>query len=1001
MKRTSRESAGHQKQIGARMSKFAWLVLAIPTLAFVAVFQNCSKVEFQTAYPEKTSVPGEKESQFAELTAGDAKAFPPLKLLFVVDNSGTMAVNQINLASAFGKMFEGTNATNLAPFDSTALVINTAQRSIASTDALFSRVPNQGPATLSMSSLADLRALRGGSISEGKLAGDLAGYAAESVTVDGLKTVSYLPAPVLGLDGTVAEVGVRKLSGAPVTEFSKAFSDRIRILDPERSAIDPSTRAGVLDAIVDQESGLCSVARVLKNNAGLVNKGDLAAFVIVSDENDSDPAGRNCIDKYVDYRGTEDLIDGKCEQPRTTLSYFKAVANPDGAKCKVDYNTGVNFKYDYNYAQTKVSYVKPKYKYDQARTSVTYKVASYTQDVEKTDVSYYTKNPSYKVPQTNVTYATKVETCDMRDGLKVNCKITYPTASKIVDGSLNASTCAAIAQGKLPAGALTNDPARPLVCVATNARVVVGACTTELECNQNYSAALKTSLAGKTTSAACGTFVAGKLPAGAVYADAGKTPTCVDASSTSAKTAGRCPTGAKNCVETLSADTTKDFDGIASGSTCEAFAKTALMTVTGVVYGSAVSTDNPRCGAAIAVSRETESACPSPLPADRANCQMINGTVKKETILAGIQTPEQTCEAFIGTKITDRSKNSNDVPVCVNATETRSLSGTQSYAKETLVNYAPMNGDLCSGELKGLIKAKNSLPDASVCKVTGIAGSSETVSNKTCAVAQVAEICSNSNGTKRACAGSDIAPGVKFETTVTNSTIDEVVTCNMNCADTKLCKDKAGTVADNFNSCKTAIASASVAKTFTKELLANKANLCAAGQNVVQTKGPYREQGTVVKYVAGEASEKNEPNALANYIKSRSTELFGSTAPAVSVFVRQPGEATGQNGSTGTAYNSLASLMDGQKRSVTSGADSYATSLQSLSGVIRSKLDRAFSIAGFHEDQKVLKTWHRAAGTQEWIEASEGADWSASGGTVTLSANFDFKFGDQFRFEYK
>ncbi|RYZ64808.1 MAG: hypothetical protein EOP05_21490 [Proteobacteria bacterium] len=170
---------------------------------------------------------------------------------------------------------------------------------------------------------------------------------------------------------------------------------------------------------------------------------------------------------------------------------------------------------------------------------------------------------------------------------------------------------------------------------------------------------------------------------------------------------------------------------------------------------------------------------------------------------------------------------------------------------------------------------------------------------------------------------------------------------------------------------------------------------------MIQTKGPYREQGTVVKYVAGEASEKNETNALANYIKSRSTELFGSTAPAVSVFVRQSGDALGTNGSIGTNYNAFANLMDGQKRSVLSNADSYATSLQSLSGVIKTKLDRAFSIAGFQDDQKVLRTWHRAAGTTEWIEAAEGADWTASGGTVTLSQSFNMKFGDQFRFEYK
>jgi hypothetical protein len=1004
VKRTSREPSG----IPARMRKSAWIVLAIPALALTAVFQNCSKVNFETASPSKASSDFEKESQFAELTAGDAKAFPPLKLVFVVDNSGTMQVNQINLASAFGKMFEGDNASNLAPFDSTAIVINTAQRSVASGDSIFSRLPNQAPESLALMPLSDLKAMRGGNMTDGKLAGDLVGYAAQTSVVNGLTTLSYLPSPVLGLNGTSMEMGVHKLSGGSVSEFARAFSERISVLDPARSMIDPATRRGILDPVVDQESGLCAVARVLKNNSGLINKGDLAAFVIVSDEDDADPRGQNCIDKYEESLGKDEFIDGHCLQPKTEFSYIKEIKDPSKAKCKVDYDTGISFAYNYNNVQTKVVYFKKRYQYSQARTNVSYKTSKYKYDIEKTDVSYWVKNPTYKVAQTKITYAKKVKSCDMRDGIEINCTYSYPTTSKTVDGTYSGSNCSSLAAGNLPSDALLNDPGHPLACEAAAARSVSGNCTgTEpnvLDCQQNFSQ--KTATLDGKFNGACDSFVAKNPPAGAILGDSSRKLVCADATVVSTLVDGRCPaTGKPNCKETLSAFTAPAAkNGIADASTCAAFAKTHFGSVAGIVLDNAAASDLPQCSPASAEIVQKDGSCPSKLGVDQSSCVAINGVNTASKVYPG-SLGSQTCAAFLAAQGTanqpaDRSDRGEALD-CKDASEAKKQEGTENFSSSVLVGYKPNAKDACSQALSDAVKAKYNLPAPTSCIVTGIATSSTTIQDLTCAEASPLKVCADSSGKYRDCRSTDIAAGAKYESTATLQTLNETLTCDTKCSDTKLCKDKTGTVGENYFTCKATALAPQQVTPFTKQLLSKKDSLCEAGQTLVQTKAPYREAGTFPRYVAGEKSEKNEPNALSNYIKERSTDLFGSTVPAVSVFVRQSGDALGQNGAVGTNYNTFANMMDGQKRSVLSNADSYASSLQSLGGVIRSKLERSFSISGVQPDQKVLRAWHRAAGAAEWVEAEEGTDWTASGGTVTVSETFDFKFGDQFRFEYK
>jgi hypothetical protein len=101
----------------------------------------------------------------------------------------------------------------------------------------------------------------------------------------------------------------------------------------------------------------------------------------------------------------------------------------------------------------------------------------------------------------------------------------------------------------------------------------------------------------------------------------------------------------------------------------------------------------------------------------------------------------------------------------------------------------------------------------------------------------------------------------------------------------------------------------------------------------------------------------------------------------------------------GDAYNRLADLFGGKKRSVLSSADQYASALEDLSAVIRKRLSQtiAFSVPN---DQSVQKVWFRKKGSADW-GAPLGRDvWRASGGTITLDSSFKFEYGDQFRIEY-
>lgn len=1071
------------------------MVLVLSSIVLIG-YQNCSNSASFSASSDLTSLStanGPVTPQYATKTAGDADSFPPLKLLFVVDNSGTMEINQINLASAFDRMFVGTNATNLAPFDTTAYVISTSQYSPDKTQSVFPLLPSQSAEAFASMSTADFMANRGATLS-GKIPGDLVGFGL-SVNATADRTVtSFYPAPVAlyrpGAGGsTVVSRYSHKSQNGSVDDFSSDFKERLAILNPTKSAIDPQSRRGVLDDVIDKESGLCGVARVLKGSQGYLNPGDLTSIIIVSDENDSDASGRSCYDSIIEAKSGVSYVDGHCDAAQTNLQFRAAVVDPSKAKCQVTYQNGFGYRVDYKLPTVDVKYYTSQMKYDQLRTKVSYFTQYQTYNQLRTDVkyytsqmkydkiqtivSYYTKAPTYKVPQTNVTYFTK--SCSYRDGAETNCQ--YSPKTTTLSGDFK-NQCATFVAGRLPGDAVTGNASYLPTCAAGTPVAATGACSSTdssiLDCQQNYSGPLTKTLDAQPTAAtptACAAFYAGKLPAGALTngaTDAGYTPSC-GTPFTTANQSGSCTVNdldKTNCrTEYTLVTAPVTLDGTPGTKTCSDFARGLLGA--NAVYDEAAHL--PTCTAAAAVAKTgacsttnanitdcvtkfnaqssktlngripsgstCEATFKSQLPSDTAlgnstypitcqddttladqvgacsttntniaNCRTVYSASMATTNLQGVVS--STCAAFVSGRLPAGAvyTDAGYTPTCAVGTSIDSnKTGNEAYSKWPSVTAVV--GDACTSDVLQSVVASNGLLVATgttpTCKYTSVNTSSQILADSAkdlpCAIANWKNVCDSSNSGYRNCAPTEIAAGDKYEATPKTQTYEGTFTCNTLCSMTGFCKDKTGTVGDNYYACSTTPSNTALVKsTFTMD---PDTATCAAGLTRVVTNGPYKTTSTKPAYVAGTRSDANSATALVDTIVERSRELFKDALPIVSVFVRQAGDSLGTNGSLGTEYNRLADMMGGKKLSVLSTADQYATALQDLSGKIRERLGQSVSFREVQPNQSIRKVWLRTKGAADFTQV-DSSMWSASGGTITLSKSLAFNYGDEFKIEY-
>lgn len=973
--------------------------------ALFFVFQNCSPVAFDSTELLNDGFNRPVQPNFVEMKAGPDQQFPPLKLVFVVDNSGTMGVNQINLSKAFEKMFEGDNASNLGPFESNAILITTAQASLDKNDATLARLPAQSLDQIAELSYPTLMSTYRPALLDGSVPGDIVGYRLEKKVENGRTSLDYWPAPVANFTSfgmkSRASLMVHLPRGGDIEAFKTDFRDRLALLQPDRSKTITTNgvTTGILDPVVDKESGLCAIARTLKNNQGLINPGELAAFVIVTDEDDADPAGARCLDAIRDMSGQDDLHDGRCERPQTTLSYRAAVANPSQPKCTVSYLRGWNYSYSYPVARTSVTYYREKYFYKVPRTALSYYVpAGYDYDEESTPVTYYTSAPTYQIPQTKITYYKEVENCVIRDGIKTNCTYTYPSTSFTTAGSYN-NDCAAFVSGKLPADALTSKPGYEPKCEAATPVNMSGPCsatdTDKINCNQNYSTAKTTTLAGRPSST-CAAFVSGKLPAGTVYTAGTYAPTCGTTTVVrKGSNTGSCAGSLLNCVNRPLAAKSQTIDTTFGGSTtCAQFIKSKDSAAVVDQLATYPVSCTP---AGTTAEKSSYGVCPT------TNINVVDcrrqPEIQTPKIFDGVVGANQTCVAFAAAQ-TGYPSNSiltagQYEPTCAAASPRTAGPVTASFqftdSRFTSLNVA--KNEVCPQALTDSLTASLGVAP-SACTIGDPLNGSQAFDGMTCAQVDVAGVCNSSGGTKKNCTSADTPAGAPYETTPTVVTYDGEFSCSTKCSDTSFCPTKSGTVGDNYYACSATPKAAKVVSTFT----AQKTPTCAAGDTKVVTNGPYRTTETVKFPVVDKPTQGTDK--LTEYIRARSKELFGENTPFVSVFSRQPGDPLGTNGSVGAAYNRFAEAMGGQKSSVLSDADGYATALKGLSTMIRERLGRSFSIGVMAPTDQVRRVWHRRAGTTSWGKPVDESLWTSTGQTLSLSKDFPLEYGDEFRIEY-
>lgn len=437
------------------LKKKGLLLLLISTTSTLIFFQNCAQ-EFQIDLNKKDlNLPDavSPQSQFAEVSMKDRTEFPQLKMVFVIDNSYSMKAAHLNLQNSFKSMFNGGNSKNLTPFETTAFVITTAQINGQLSNSTYLKLPIIGdplPTDLTFDSISSQH--RSANLS-GKIAGDIFGFHKIDLSQPSQGITQFdrfLPATTLGIqmnNQTIGvEKGISKKANEDPTTLIAEFNNRLGLLNPDRNlgvyteslsninGISVTTKIGEFNEVIDKESALCAIARMMRNNEPYFKAGDIASFIIVTDEEEYDVNGSQCLESIKKWNQsnnqniTTNYVDGKChkEEYKTKVNYTK-LSTPD--KCKTNYTYGFKATTSYTSVNTKINYQV---------------------QINNTQLNFYKSSVSQE--------------CTMNDGIKecsapvtsynpaslqiggdysneANCKIAVKNNGGIVDNSSYAYSC--------------------------------------------------------------------------------------------------------------------------------------------------------------------------------------------------------------------------------------------------------------------------------------------------------------------------------------------------------------------------------------------------------------------------------------------------------------------------------------------------------------------------------------------------------------------------------
>ncbi|MFN9068623.1 MAG: hypothetical protein ACK5V3_15450, partial [Bdellovibrionales bacterium] len=270
-------------------------------------FQNCGQSGSigvsSEAVLDDTGVP--TLPQYAEKGISSNEA-PPLKIVFLMDNSNSMTLNNLNLQNSIRSMFS-SQVDSLSQFNADLYFFTTAQLSRLGLDfALKTR----SPASLNNLTLNQIES-QYRSPFNGLIAGDLLGFLTTRSNSPQIDVLEFKAQPVVGFADMGAQrilsPSVRYEKGSSLEALQSQIEQRLGIIAPSLAS---SISDGVAFQPLDTESALCGLSRVLKDSNSVIRPGDVSSFIIVSDENESDPTGDNCVEK----RTREFLYQASCQR---------------------------------------------------------------------------------------------------------------------------------------------------------------------------------------------------------------------------------------------------------------------------------------------------------------------------------------------------------------------------------------------------------------------------------------------------------------------------------------------------------------------------------------------------------------------------------------------------------------------------------------------------------------------------------------------------------------
>jgi|GEM_PF-4169099 hypothetical protein len=268
-------------------------VVASAMLVIALFFQNCGQSgSIAVQNPEGSGFDDNgilvaKQQTEKALSSSDA---PPLKLVFIMDNSNSMTLNNLNLQQSISSMFDN-QANNLSQFNAEMYFLTTAQ--LPSLSGSFAG-KLRSPSSIAGSSTQIEANYR--SPFTGLISGDLLGFDIQKTETPNIVLKEYKAQPVVKFQdtaqGPVAMPSIKYAKGSSVDALKAEVVERLSLLSSAKAS--QITDPDVFPAL-DTESGLCAIARILRFPDNYIRPGDVTSFIIVSDENEADVAGVRCL----------------------------------------------------------------------------------------------------------------------------------------------------------------------------------------------------------------------------------------------------------------------------------------------------------------------------------------------------------------------------------------------------------------------------------------------------------------------------------------------------------------------------------------------------------------------------------------------------------------------------------------------------------------------------------------------------------------------------------